>query len=599
MAYTMLKGRNHLRDYPGTPLPRRAHHKAAPPLDVGIIPGNRFLLLPLRRVSKFVRHRCHGSSATSTKTCILQTATTTSRSAVFQTGTPSIGKRTRNIDHCENDLNSLRSTGSTPKKFTKKVCMKQRRIHHPTFVRTRLSPVSEKENVEQEENLFENVSILDHVRSWNVDETPVHSQERVTELRNVDDQVLGLGRQINQEGAKNLQKTSNLVSKEKTRPKTICGNVGHRYLSARRVLNQRRDSLRYDNHDGVSNTSLKHDILAMFHYISKLRSISGCFYNTCNDEFVQQNSSLRGRQILPSSALERVHDVPRGVTESGYISPVLVELKLRNRIKKPNSQRSSRISSGIIMLGSGVNYIKCNDSAGRTKHLSKPKSATIVGTSLGRPTELLKQQVVRKRLEEAIKRVLVNRTCKSHGGPLRKTGLIIFDQSTANCNYHLGEPEEEEFKGWIDLTTASERSVQTGQEQFGGEAALGKTQAQSSEQCRVVAQQLQKPRKKLRNALPRIHTSERNKVRCSSRPVRHGIFQNTSIGHQFPPYAHMSTNDAEVVEELGRCKAKRPESNSQVRNLTYLKGYLDLSSRENDLPIGPLHAHEEQIGVAE
>lgn len=71
MVYIMLKGWNYFRDYLGILFLRWVYYKVVFLLDVGIILGNRFLFLFLRRVLKFVCYWCYGLFVIFIKICIL------------------------------------------------------------------------------------------------------------------------------------------------------------------------------------------------------------------------------------------------------------------------------------------------------------------------------------------------------------------------------------------------------------------------------------------------------------------------------------------------------------------------------------------------
>lgn len=115
----MLKGRHR---YGAGASSRAAPRRSviAPP-EVGIVPGNRFLLLPLKKVSALVRHHdypCRGASATSTKTCIESKAPPT------RVPTPAT--------HPARAVRSP-STRSRPRR------------RHPPIAKTRLGPISEQD----------------------------------------------------------------------------------------------------------------------------------------------------------------------------------------------------------------------------------------------------------------------------------------------------------------------------------------------------------------------------------------------------------------------------------------------------------------------
>lgn len=116
------------------------------PPEVGIIPGNRFFLLPLKKVTALLRPHtpCREPSVTSTKPCIVSK--------------PAAAK-SRLSNRAGLGSQSARSNDGTPKlqvvrqqAHSKRLLMKQRRHHrlYPAVAKTRLSPVIEQAQAERE-----------------------------------------------------------------------------------------------------------------------------------------------------------------------------------------------------------------------------------------------------------------------------------------------------------------------------------------------------------------------------------------------------------------------------------------------------------------
>lgn len=126
------------------------HHDVPGAPTVMLMPGNRFLLLPLHALLGILRHhRCHGSSATSIKRCIH--VRKSSRSAASSLGRP---KCTAHTDHGH----GVELASRTPRRpvyssigVVKSNSTKNRhRRDRGLYAKTCLSAISEKEEVHQD-----------------------------------------------------------------------------------------------------------------------------------------------------------------------------------------------------------------------------------------------------------------------------------------------------------------------------------------------------------------------------------------------------------------------------------------------------------------
>lgn len=158
----------HRHGVPATPRssrrpPQSAHRSGVVlPPGVSIIPGNRFFLLPLKKVTALVRPHtpCREPSATSTKPCIITkgapAATPSSRS-----GPAAIQAAAGNVAVLHNEkLQYSRQAHS------RRLIVKHRHRLYPAIAKTRLSPVFEQAQAERESLLTPEYRAPDDQENW-------------------------------------------------------------------------------------------------------------------------------------------------------------------------------------------------------------------------------------------------------------------------------------------------------------------------------------------------------------------------------------------------------------------------------------------------
>nr|PNR26235.1 hypothetical protein PHYPA_030809 [Physcomitrium patens] len=591
----MSKERHHSGVCASNSRPRRdPHRNLVPPEEIYIIPGNRFFLLPLKKVSTLVDHRCRGSSATSTKACILQGPSVPSRTTIFQIGQPTNRCVTRDIIQEVNDRNNFRFAAHSSSRSTRRFRKKQRAAQHAAMVRTRLSPVSEQfEQFEPEENPFGNRSVLDHVEDRNFYARPMNSREKLAELVNADDQCINSRRQLDCRVAENEQRIEYLGRRAEMRPRRVRGDG----IWSGGGVYQRGVRRWVDDRNVLTSTRLDYDFCGSSSYVGKSRPVREIPLDSWGDESMQPESGLPERQNALPDVLERARDVPNPVSAIDCSSPVPF-----------GPQQSGHLSSGPIQTSFCMNRIRCGSCRSYAEGFEtnfNPRSTTNNETCLGLLPEKLKHRL-REGLEGVNNKISPSRNRKSPSSSQLESYLMRFDQSISentSCGYLLEELKKEEPKAVTKSERVSGNAAQSDVECRGG-AACKQGDLLSGEQPLDVANNRRRNRKKTRG----VQIIGKNRIWPCSRPTGHGIPQSNGEGHRVLPTPQTSTNSAEFGYELDRHEVFRSgrdrrrhenhglhqgstvPSSFPAQDRPFREGILCLCSSLNDLPIGPPRA---------
>ncbi|KAG0617193.1 hypothetical protein M758_5G171700 [Ceratodon purpureus] len=621
----MFKERHRYRVAPNTPragrVPGRVPQRSnIVPLDnVGIVPGSRFILLPFKKASTIVhRHRCCRSSATSTKTCIVQKATMVSQPVLFQNAplvdrVVSAGDVVLGRNGLKNNLRPgfVRRSNRLARRSSLK-----RRYPHPAVVKTCLSPVSEQDQEDINSRVRE--FFVDKGSSYWSQEIrqPVDSLEKFNgSLHSGIDQDLFSAVDIQSEPYKMVETERFLkdqVSQETERQPTST-STSRLWRENGTHVGHEENSGRLDAYSFVSDTNNQHSFIEAPDLCSKL--LAGSTLKTCDDDSVLSSTSPSLQHGIPS--LQRHCGIPRAATTIENFPLVSIEAKKSSNRAKILSQPSNHASS-VSFLGpspasNSVNFTNnCNRAPEGSINTPRLLVSTTVEPHLGQQLEQVKEKnVERKGLElGALQRVLQNRVHQLPGDQLHHDPVhdqfVTKDQSFKTL---VDELQRRIAKARFSAEKGS-AMISSNHEHTGRAAASmqGETTLRGALQTVVVPHHLRRGNKKLRKVVPRIHTFGRNRVSPSSGSAGgQKAFQFKSIGQQFllPPQTPENSINTSGVGEFGTHQGRSGgfrfwnedfHGNNQscavscvdIQMQKYLKGFSFSCTGSDDLPIGPL-----------